>query len=185
LSGGDSVVIALSSIDSLAIARLAPNLGTKVTNSYLSFSQNAISDISTAANQIAVVFYVLGIQANKVIVNTVTPFVTSYSLSLQNGTVDFFFNKVINCSATTVTGVRFQLAAYIGKNLGFYRLTNNSTLNCRVNIDNHIRINFNGDLEYMLAFEFLLKSKIYTYLTLDNGNLLHILHSVINDVYTH
>jgi hypothetical protein len=183
-SSGDSVVIVLSPLDRLAIARLAPNLATEVTNTYLSFSGGAISDISTRANPIAVVFYVLGIQANAVIINTVTPFVTSYSLSLQNGTVDFFFNKVINCLRTTVTGVRFQRAAYIGSIPGFYRLTKNSTLDCTVNIDNHVRINLNGDLEYMQAFELLLKSKFYTYLTLDNGNLLQIIYSTITNVYT-
>jgi hypothetical protein len=183
-SSGDSVVIILSPLDSLAIARLAPNLGTKVSNTYLSFFEGAISDISTGANPIAVVFYVLGIQANAVIINSVTPFVTSYAVSLQNGTVDFFFNKVINCLATTMTGVRFQLAKFLGSNLGFYSLTKNSTLDCTVNIDNHVRINLNGDLEYIQAFELLLKSKFYTYLTLDNGNLLHLFCSAIKNVYT-
>ena len=172
-SVGSKVLLSLSLPDTLGIFQYSPYLCSSVSNCFLSFPSGIICDIAPLCNPIGIVFFPKGMMTSLLTVDTTSPVILHYDVSLTEGTLDLFFSKVIHCQATRVTYVIFQKAQYLGSSNDYFRLTSSSTVHCTAKqsetASNHIRIYLNDDLTILKTFSSLLKSKSNTFLRVEAG----------------
>lgn len=172
------IVLELSATDVDNIMMLYPDLCTSVTNTYLSFLTGAARDIAISSNSIQKVFDIYAIQVSNYRLDSLGPTVIHYNLSLPSRLISFFFDEMLNCSATDLTKISFQSTNFIGTLTERFTLHPSSSflLNCRTNpITRSICIQIGQeDLLSLKTFSHLLKTAEATNLFLQKGAFLDL-----------
>lgn len=167
---GGKVVIYLSQVDVDAMMYQAPNLALGYSNTFLSMKIGAIADQATPRNFNLDIFFRYGMQVTRYIRDVNPPAVAAFDFSLQTGFVDFYFNKVINCSSIYRPSFVFQYAIFTGTSNLNYPLDSTSAIVCDAVFTKHIHVDFGpANLIVIKAISLLFKSKNNTYLRYNQG----------------
>lgn len=173
---GNTVVIKLSQTDLNNMYRMTPHLCSKGGivleggNCFLSIRQNAIADIK--GNGIAGIVHLFATLPPAVYVRDNTPpLLTNYTLSIQDGFADFYFDKVVDCRSVDMNRLILQFRAYLGTLTDFYQMTA-SAPNClsqlRFNTQFHLDIDL-VDLVRIKSFKALFKKRDYAFARPQDG----------------
>jgi hypothetical protein len=122
---GTTVKILLSQNDLDAILLKAPSLCYSKDNTYLAFSPNSIRDISKnfpSPNGISAKLFRFGVKVSNYVNDKNPPAIIQYNLTLTDKYIDFSLNKVVKCSKTDASKIRFQYASFAGTSDLVYQL---------------------------------------------------------------
>lgn len=179
-----TVSLAKSDVDNMM--KLAPNLVTSKENTFIAYPANTFLDIASPPNGILVNFFRFGFPVTVYYPDITAPDIVEYNVSIQEGTVDFLFSEVVNCSATDTSKLTFQFREFTGTLQGeTYNLTHSTVVDCfnYPNYDSRIRLDIGyEDLTNIKTFDLLLKNAIYAFLLVDEGAFVDSVGNPINTV---
>lgn len=171
-STGPLVTILISTADYIAIMKLAPNLCLTAQTCYLSVKAGAIVDISLAANPIQNVFYRYGIYPTIFTPDVYGPDLLRYDFSLLDGFFILYYDKVVNCSMFDATKFTFQYAPFTSSFPEQLTLDSDCKASCVVQYNTSFKVIIGSNtLLEMKKFDYLLKSRTYSYLRVDIGGI--------------
>lgn len=171
------VSIDLSDKDVDSMMFLYPNLATRKENSHLSVLPSAIRDISPSSNGNPEVFYLFALSVDTFYLDRTPPVLQKFDFSLDEGLLTVYFNEVMRCSMTDVSGIQFQHAAFSGSSSLTYRLQPawSTVQPCNADYSKVIRIKI-GKIEILSvkAKNLLMKSALHSYLRFTAGTFFDV-----------
>jgi hypothetical protein len=169
-SVGRTIVMNISQIDFDAINFQSPNLCTSTSNCYLSIISGAVSDVSINANPILDVFFRFGVAISVLTLNRRPAVLNRFDVSMQNGTMQFYFSDVIRCSSLNLRKMEVQPLQFSGTSSNIYFLDNTTSFTCSGRNVRYIPLTFGlNNLKVIKAISTLLKSKVNSFLALNSG----------------
>jgi hypothetical protein len=169
-SHGRMLIINISQPDFDAIMFQSPNLCTSAGNCYLSIIAGAVTDMSDAANAILDVFFRYGVQVSSFVPNTRPAVLDRFDVSMQNGTLQFYFSDVILCSSLNLKRIVLQSLLFVGTTGTVYNLDNTTSFTCTGRNVRYIPLTFGlSNLIALKAITALLKSSNTSYLSMSSG----------------
>eukprot|EP01041_Mallomonas_annulata_P003287 gene3287-6514_t len=183
-AAGRAVTILLSSSDFDTIMRFAPELCTSSTNTYLSVQRGAVRDLAASANPVAETLYAYAINVNNFRIDTTSPKLLSFDVSLQHSYAKFHLDKVVECSATRVDLLHFQYASFVGIAPYQYTLSPSSAYpECNVSYAKDIIVYFGiDDSNGVKAKDRMLKTKSQTFVRLFEGAFADVFGNKIQEI---
>lgn len=142
-----TVTMYLSKYDVDSIMHLAPHLLLSSSNSYLGFKAGAIRDISSTPNYVDAQLFRYGFPPTTFIPDITPPLILAVDISIQDSTVDFYFNEVVNCTSVDTTKIILQYASFVGLTAFKYTLTTSTKADCTNYLvyDQHIHLDMGLD----------------------------------------
>jgi hypothetical protein len=183
-SFANRVVMIMGKLDFDGMMSFAPSLMYSKSNTYLSFVAGAIKDISPKANKVEDLFFRYGQNVRTFLSDTNIPQLLYFDFSIQTGVIDFYFYEIMDCFATDVSKITLQYQQFVGTLSGLISLSDDTaTFTCSTQYTNHIHIDIHLDtLIEMKSVQYLLKSKSYTYLVLQQGAFYDVAHNPNSDI---
>jgi len=171
---GNTVKMLLSVDDINAIYAMTPNLCTRGGpttaggNCFLAIRQNSIQDVK--GNTMAAVVHVFATLPPSIFVpDMAPPSLLNFTTNMELGTIDFSFDKVLDCKSMNLNNLILQFSSFLGncRDCEYYSMTSSApvcgtTIQPRYSAQVHVDINL-PDLLAIKAFSKLFKSDTYSY----------------------
>jgi hypothetical protein len=173
------IVLDLSSPDVDNLMLQYPLLCASTANTYLSYPTGVVRDIAISSNSMQKVFDIYAKQVGEYTPDSVPPVILQYNLSIQSHAIVFYFNEMVNCSATDIDKISFQSTNFIGTLTERYSLhsSSSSLSGCDPEspVARYVTIHIGReDLLMIKTYSRLLKTTLSTNLFLVRGAFLDI-----------
>lgn len=168
------IVLDLSSSDVDNLMLQYPLLCASTINTYLSYPTGVVRDIAISSNSMQRVFDIFAKQVEEYIPDLAPPLILQYNLSIQSQVIAFYFNEMVNCSATQIDKISFQSTNFIGTLTERYTLhsSSSSLIGCdsKSPVTRHVTLRIGReDLLMIKTYSKLLKTTLSTNLFLIKG----------------
>ena len=169
---GNAVVMNIDSRDFDNIMRLSPNLCHQISSCYLSFKQGVLSDLS--GNVADANYYRYGVPAVTIQQDTRSPEIVNYTLSIDEAYMEVIFDEVIDCFFFHPEYLTLQYDYFIGEvSTERFTLSSSSRVVCGEQQYQKFAIIFldKSSVTKLKSYDFLVKSKSRTYLTIESNSV--------------
>lgn len=165
-TSGTNIVMILSKYDIDNIMLMAPNLLTQYSNTYIATTAaGAVRDLSRNANEMDIILFRFALHVTQFTADNVLPTIVSFDVNVNTGTLDIYFDEVVECAKTTTPYFKLQFASFIGTSTEFMFLTTASTVVCPLTYVLSVRILIGSvDLVNLRSHLVLYKSAGTTYI---------------------